>query len=384
MSIKRGTQILFRVIFFFLSVFLAVFLYHSYFEPFRNSHPEYFRWISEYDVPDQVTIIERKEQVTVTESDFVSKLIVNSQNAVVTVVSSPAIPGSVPSKSASGFFITNDGVVAVPTKNVSFEKGMTYKVFSMNGETNDAILIGSDSLIETTFLRTERKNAPTLTIAPQDAFFVGRNILLLSRSLEGSTPVAQTSSLAELAKTTNIANQSIGSSEKYEGVGKIEPGDYVQDGSAVITYQGELLGMIHEISFNDRTQIVILPIRALTDSLTFLSQGEGKSTRSFLGVSYVSLTPELATMYNLPLSSGAWVKVSGSSATGVFFGSPAYLAGVRQGDIITSVNDIPLTLDTPLSYMVSQYKPGDKIEITIYRDGSRKNVTVLLVTEKAT
>ncbi len=383
MYIKRGIQGLFRTIFFFASVFVAVFLYHSYFEPFRNSHPEYFRWISEHDVPDQVTIIERKDQVTVTESDFVSKLVVNSQNAVVTVVSLSNVLGTDTSTLASGFFITNDGVVAVPTKEVSFGKVTTYKVFAMNGETNDATLIGSDPFTETTFFRTERKNAPTPTIAPQDAFFVGRNVLLISRSLEGSTPIAQTSSLAELAKTTNIADQSVGSSEKYEGVGKIEPGDYAQDGSAVITYQGELLGMVRELTTNDRTQTIILPIRALTDALAFLNQGEGKPTRPLFGISYVSLTPELATMYDLPISSGAWVKIPETSATVVLFGSPAYLAGIRQGDVIVSINDVPITLDMPLSRIVSQYKPGVEIKVTIYRDGVQKDVKVLLVNEKA-
>jgi S1-C subfamily serine protease len=375
MNIKKGIRSILRGVFLVGIVFVSVFLYHSHFEPFRNTHPEYFRWISEYDVPNTVTVIERKEQITVTESDFVSKLIVSSQNVAVTVISS--LPGGT-QKVSSGFFITNDGVVVAPTKDVLFGEGTDYFVFSVNGEENTATLIGSDPFTESSFFRTEQKSAPALTLAPQDAYFVGRNVVLLGRSLQGNAPVAQTSTLAELAKTTNIAKQSVGSSERYEGVGWIKNGDRAVDGSAVVTYQGELLGMTRELTLRDRVQTAVIPASALIDSLNTLNKEGGAGNRPFLGISYVSITPEFSRMYNLPVASGAWVKVPGVSTTVVLFGSPAYTGGIRQGDIITAVNEISISIDKPLSNVIAGFHPGDTVQLKVYRDGSEEQVTVTL------
>lgn len=378
MSIKNVGKKLFQYGIVLVCFFAIVFLYHSKFEPFRLAHPEYFRWISEYEVPDRVTIIEKKEEMTIVESDFVPKLIVNSQNIAITLVSEGAsASGVMAGKTATGFFVTNDGVVAVPTEDVVLEKSAKYRAFLMGGEEYEAVIIGSDSFTDLTFFRTGKGNSPVLTVAPKDAFFVGRNILFLGRSIAGGGVIAQTSALAEMAKTKNIARQSIGSSEKFEGVGRAKEGDYVASGSAVITYQGELLGMSREVSLGGYKETIVIPAQAITDALNFLNQ-EGNHTRPFLGASYVSLTPELAKIYGLPVTSGAWIKVPGVTATVVLFNSPAYDAGLRQGDIVTAVNGSALTVDMPLSNRIAQLHPGDAVTLTVYRDGSEKEVSVTL------
>lgn len=375
MFIKKWIRNIFRGILFVIGIFISVFLYHSHFEPFRNAHPEYFRWILKYDVPDQVTIIEKEERITITESDFVPKVIVNSQNAVVNVVSSSEMDNLY--SIASGFFITNDGVVVAPTQDILFGEGLEYRVLSTNGDEYVATYIGSDPFTESTFFRIKQEGAPALTIAPQDAFFTGRNIILLSRSVEENTPVAQVTSLSVWAQTRNIAKQSIGSSEKYEGVGIVKNGDSAREGSAVVTYQGELLGMVREVFSQGHSQTGVIPAQALMDALNSLDK-EGKHQRPFFGVSYVSLTPELAKIYKLPVSSGAWIKIPGVSSTVVLFGSPAYLSGITQGDIITAVNGISLAVHTPLSGVLSRFHPGEQVTLTVYRNGVERDISVTL------
>lgn len=375
MFVRKGIRWFFQIVFFVMGVSLAVLLYHLYAEPFLNTHPEYIRWISDYDISEKVTVIEKEEKISITESDFVPRLIVNSQGSVVTLVSSSA---DTVNTVVSGFFITNDGVVVVPNRDEFFEEGSTYRVFSVNGDEYEATRIGFDPFLDLAFFRTGQKSASVLTFAPQDAFFVGRNIVLLSRSLEGNAPVAQTSSLVEWAQRTNIAKQSIGSSEKYEGVGMIKNGDFAQEGSAVVTYQGELLGMARDIfSSQNRSRTGILPIQAIVESLNSLDQN-GNHQRPFLGISYVSLTPELANMYKLPVSYGAWVRIPKVSGTVVLFGSPAYLSGILQGDIITAVNGVPLTIHTPLSVVISRFHPNEKINLRIYRSGTEREISVTL------
>lgn len=374
-KVRTGIRRFVRIVVAGVALFSVVFLYHTQFEPFRNRYPEYFSWLPSYDVEEKVTVIEKKEQTTVTESDFVPKLIVNTQNVGVSVVSK----GSRGSFQAHGFFVTNDGVVAVPLKEVDLEKNVQYTVFPLEGGEIAATLIGSDPFTETVFLQTNKGGATTLTPAPEDAFFAGRNLLLIGKSFEGNEPVAQVTSLMEWGSTTNMASQLVGSSEKYEGVGRIRRESVESDaGLAATTYQGELLGMTHVRTVGNDAETVIVPIRAIMGALeTMRSEGDSWA-RGVLGVSYVSITPELADAYSLSSDHGAWLSVPGSSASVVLFGSPAAAAGLRQGDSIVSVNGSDVTLDHPLSNTLAQFHPGEKVTLGVMHDDVRRDVSVVL------
>lgn len=59
-------------------------------------------------------------------------------------------------------------------------------------------------------------------------------------------------------------------------------------------------------------------------------------------------------------------------------GSPAEAAGVQVGDIITAVDGTPVDANHRLADVVSQYRPGDRVKITVWRAGDSKRITVTL------
>jgi len=62
----------------------------------------------------------------------------------------------------------------------------------------------------------------------------------------------------------------------------------------------------------------------------------------------------------------------------VMAGSPAEDAGLRIGDIITAVDGTPIDAYHRLADVVSQYQPGDRVKITVWRAGDSKRITVTL------
>ena len=102
----------------------------------------------------------------------------------------------------------------------------------------------------------------------------------------------------------------------------------------------------------------------------------GKVQRAYLGVNYVSITPELAKKYNLPVKQGAYVASDSGSA--VVSGSPADKAGIKDKDIITKVGDIDVGDRGNVSSLVSEYTIGDKVPLTVLRDGKTMTITVTL------
>jgi S1-C subfamily serine protease len=59
-------------------------------------------------------------------------------------------------------------------------------------------------------------------------------------------------------------------------------------------------------------------------------------------------------------------------------GSPAAQAGLRAGDLVTSLNGQPLDADHPLLSLLAKTKPGDKVTLTVISGGQTKMVTVTL------
>ena len=84
---------------------------------------------------------------------------------------------------------------------------------------------------------------------------------------------------------------------------------------------------------------------------------------------------EQAKQYGV--ENGALV-VGDSQAPAILSNSPAAKAGLKTGDIITKINDKNLSLKQQLADIVSQYKVGDKIELSVIRDGKEEKFSLIL------
>ena len=70
--------------------------------------------------------------------------------------------------------------------------------------------------------------------------------------------------------------------------------------------------------------------------------------------------------------------MQGAVVQEVVAGSPAEAAGVQVGDIITEVDGTPIDANHRLADVVSQYQPGDRVKLTVWRAGDAKSVTATL------
>jgi len=93
--------------------------------------------------------------------------------------------------------------------------------------------------------------------------------------------------------------------------------------------------------------------------------------RGVLGVNIYNVTPDIAKEFGLSESSGALV-------AGVAQGSAAEHAGVKTGDIITSINNVAMKDASELRNTIGMLRIGDKVEIGLLRDGKPHKVTALI------
>jgi serine protease Do len=98
----------------------------------------------------------------------------------------------------------------------------------------------------------------------------------------------------------------------------------------------------------------------------------GRVTRSYLGVAVVPVSPEVSRSIGLPSPRGAVVAE-------VVPRSPAAAAGIREGDVIVSLQNAPIQGPSELTRRVGATPPGTEVDLTIGGTGVERTVSVTLV-----
>jgi len=141
----------------------------------------------------------------------------------------------------------------------------------------------------------------------------------------------------------------------------------VQKNSFVFNLSGDLTAVISASQ-------EIVP--AFTYASYWQSFWKNESTlRPTLGVNYLDLS--LVRIPSLNLDKGALI-YPGIDKVAVMKNSPAYLAGLMSGDIITWVDNQEINSTNDLADLITKYKPGDKIGLTYMRDGQEGEFDIKL------
>ncbi|HET7639055.1 MAG TPA: trypsin-like peptidase domain-containing protein, partial [Ktedonobacteraceae bacterium] len=149
-------------------------------------------------------------------------------------------------------------------------------------------------------------------------------------------------------------------------------------GGPLVNLNGEVVGLNTAVSGEGQGLGFAIPINDLKGLIGSVMQS-GKLERAYLGVVYVSITDDIAKQYGLNQTSGAYV--APAAITGqqpVIAGGPADKAGIKAGDIITKVNDKAVDKSNSLTSLISQFKVGDKVSLTVIRDGKQQTVSATL------
>lgn len=166
-------------------------------------------------------------------------------------------------------------------------------------------------------------------------------------------------------------------------VGKAEPGDSVvitvQRGAESIELTAELMG---EAPFDDGAMIFHSEPITL-GGIPWPGRGENGRGPIFwggyeaplqLGVSYTSLTPEIAATEEVSVDEGALI-------TEVLEDTPAADAGLEVGDVITAVDGDAVDIEHTLSDRLFAYEAEDQVMLTVQRDGETLEIGVVLASE---
>jgi serine protease Do len=258
--------------------------------------------------------------------------------------------------SADGYIVTNHHVVnGADSIQVSFgdknDKEETYK----------AQLIGSDKLTDLAVLKiTPKKELPFLKLGDSDAINVGEWVIAIGNPFGLDHTV--TAGIIS-AKGRKIRSNPFDSFLQTDA--SINPGN---SGGPLLNMAGEGIGINAAIIANGQGIGFAIPSNMAKEIIETL-RTDKKVSRGWIGVTIQSLDEVGAKALGLPNSKGALIG-------DVIPNQPADKAGIKSGDIILTVNGEEVADSGDLSRKVAAIKPGEKAMISVWRNGSKKNLTV--------
>ncbi|EKE19769.1 MAG: hypothetical protein ACD_8C00110G0002 [uncultured bacterium] len=333
---------------------------------------------------ENVTIINKTEQVIIKEDDSINEIASQSSNAVVNIISLSSQKDGfskiekIQDQSGTGVIVTSDGVIAT-YRSAIIEKNARYRVLLFNGASHEARLIGVDEFSNLAFLKVEASNLTAISFGDSSDAKPGKKIVAIGNSSGEYQNRYAVGLLSNIAKIYNLGGKTVSISEKLEGVLENDftnPKEYI--GGPVIGYSGEMLGLIGAIVIDGQNEYFQIPSNVVQKTLQQALAGSFEN-RPFFGAYYVSITKEYAIAHDLKRDRGALIfSPSGKQGLAVIFASPAEKAGLMINDIVVSVNDQVVNLDNPLSNLINTYKKGDSIELLIDRNGEEMKLQVKL------
>lgn len=259
---------------------------------------------------------------------------------------------------ADGYILTNHHVV---------DGAIEIKVELTDNRTFTAKLVGSDPPSDLAVLKIDAKDLPTLTLGDSDKVRVGDPVLAVGNPL-GIGQTVTSGIISAKGRQTGISD---GSFEDFlQTDAAINRGN---SGGALVNTSGEVIGINSQILSPSGGNIGIgfaIPAnmaKAVMDQLL----KTGKVRRGMLGVTIQSIDADLAASLNLPAARGAIV-------TSVSPGGPADRAGIKRGDVITSINNQTTTDNNVLRNQVAGLAPGATATVSLLRNGREQNVQVTL------
>lgn len=285
--------------------------------------------------------------------------------------------------SGSGVIVQKtDTELLILTNNHVIESSESLSVTFIDDESVDAVVKGSDAAADLALIAIKLENIPTktmeaisiATLGDSDALEVGDQVVAIGNALGYGQSV--TTGIIS-AKNRDVATSKGTSSGLLQTDAAINPGN---SGGALLNMKGEVIG-INVAKYTSTSiegmgySIPSSKAKKVVDSLSSLETREEipESERGYLGVMVKNIDAQTAESFGMPQGVFIYKFIEGSTAKN---------EGLHEKDIITAMNGQGVTNFTDLSSILSKYRVGETVTLTVQRPNGDKydeiNVDVVL------
>ena len=285
----------------------------------------------------------------------------------------------------SGFVLDKAGHIVT---NFHVVRGATaIQVSFSNNERFKAKLVGVDPSTDIAVLQVEVKARAlkALPLGNSDGVRVGDQVIAIGNPFGLDRSV--TAGIVSAVQRRIEAPNRLSISHVIQTDAALNHGN---SGGPLLNAQGEVVGVNAQIETGGASQGNVgigfaIPINTVKDVVAELIK-HGDVEHAFLGIEGKSLTPSIARLFDLPVSSGVIVATvrQGSGAAGAGLEAATSEVTVEGeswpagGDVIVKVDGEPVPTVERLVDLIASKQPGDKIDVEVVRESSHHTLTVKL------
>ena len=267
----------------------------------------------------------------------------------------------------SGFFISADGYIV--TNNHVVEHATDVEVTTQDGKTLAATVIGTDKKTDLALLKIKDGDKAPFAFVPwaEGSPRVGDWVIAVGNPFGLGGTVT--------AGIVSARGRDIGAGP-YDDFLQIDaPVNRGNSGGPTFNTEGQVVGVNTAIFSPSGGSVGIgfaIPSEVAKDVIASL-KSKGSVARGWIGIQIQPVTSEIADSLGLKSTKGALVAEPQK-------GSPAIAAGIKSGDVITSVNGDAIEGPRELARKIAAMGPDKKVDLTVWRDGGEKQLTMTLGT----
>jgi len=270
----------------------------------------------------------------------------------------------------SGVVLTPDGYIV--TNNHVVDGADEVEVTFNNKVKRTATIIGTDPTTDLALIKVDASDLEYLTFGNSDDVRIGEWVLAVGNPFNLTSTVTA-GIVSAKARNLSILGEGTSVESFIQTDAAVNPGN---SGGALVNTKGELVGINAAIASHTGSYegySFAIPsniVRKVVDDLLLY----GTAQRGYLGVQIAELTQELAQKEGLENIEGVYVAE-------ITNGGAAELAGLKAGDVITTINGKAVNSTTQLRESVGQYRPGDKVDVEVNRNGKHQHYNLTLLNE---
>ena len=273
--------------------------------------------------------------------------------------------------SGSGFIVSTDGYIL--TNHHVIEGATDVEVRLLDGRVFPATVVGSDQLTDVGVLKIDADGLAPAALGASAKTRVGEWVLAIGNPLGDQLTFSVTQGIVSAKGRGQLSLGNRSNSEIQDFIQTDAAINRGNSGGPLVNVRGEVIGInsaIASMTGYYSGYAFAVPIDLARAVMNQLIQ-RGRVQRTQLGVLVQNVTPEDAIY--LELDSIAGVRVDNFSED-----SPARRAGLEPGDVIVSVDGVPVTYVAQLQQLVGFRAPGEAVQVEVARVGGRREFTIRL------